>query len=356
MDEPILLRSGGRVPGRIGLAPLTNIQSHTDGRLGDDELAWLARRAAGGFAWLSTCATFVSEEGHAWDGQLGIAHEGHVEGLTRLATAMKSHGGFAVVQLHHGGAQAALAPTKLSTVDAQGQRAATPEDLERVIADHVAAAERARAAGFDGVELHGANGYLFTQFLAPEDNPRTDAWGGGLEGRARLLRDTLRAVRSAVPHPFTVGVRVSPVDTWNRRGLVLADGLQLGRWLVEDGADFLHLSLSDATAPPPHEPDAPPVARAFRDALPDDVPILAAGGMWSAQDVATARAVGVDLALLGRAAIANPDWPRQATQPGFEPVRPPWSAEHLEAVTVGAAFVQYMSAFSGLVTGGRAQR
>jgi len=353
VNQSLSLRSGRSIAGRIGLAPLTNLQSQADGRLGDDELAWQARRAAGGFPWLSTCAAFVSEEGHAWEGQLGIANDDHLAGLTRLATAMRAHGGFAVAQLHHGGAKAELAPTKLSTVDGERQRAATPEDLARVEADFVAAARRARDAGFDGVEIHGANGYLFTQFLAPGDNPRADEWGGSLEGRARLLRDVLRAVRAALPHPFTVGVRLSPVDLWTPRGLVLADGLQVGQWLADDGADFLHLSLGQAAGPPPHESDQPPVARAFRDAVPADVPILAAGGLWTPADVADAHAAGVDLAILGRAAIGNPDWPKLSSQSAFEPIRPPWSIAHLQSVAIGPDFVGYLSRFPGLVEGGR---
>ncbi len=353
MDDAIRLPSGGRVPGRIGLAPLTNLQSHPDGQLGDDELAWISRRASGGFPWLSTCAAFVSEEGHAWKGQLGIARDEHVEGLTRLARAAKAHGAFAVAQLHHGGAKAQLAPVRLSTVDDEGQRAATAEDLERVIADFVAAAVRARTAGFDGVEIHGANGYLFTQFLAPADNPRTDAWGGSLRNRARLLRDALTAVRAAVPRPFTVGVRLSAVDLRARRGLVLSEAVELSRWLAEDGADFVHLSLSDAAGPPPHEPDAGPVARAIRDALPEDVPVLAAGGLWTSGDVARAREAGVDLPILGKAAIGNPDWPRHFTTAGWAPVRPPWTVRHLEESAVGPAFLDYLRRFPGLVEDGR---
>ncbi|MEN0065086.1 MAG: NADH:flavin oxidoreductase [Myxococcota bacterium] len=345
----LTLRSGATLSGRTALAPLTNLQSHTDGTLGEDELRFMARRAAGGFAWLSTCATFVSEEGHAWDGQLGIAHDGHLEGLTRLASAMKAHGGLAITQLHHGGAKASLAPVRLSTVDGENQRGATPADLERVKHDFVAAATRAQRAGFDGVEIHGANGYLFTQFLAPKDNPRQDEWGGSLEARARLLRETVRAVRAAVPHPFTVGVRISPVDVWAERGLVLADGLTLGDWLVQDGIDFLHLSLAQADGPPPHEPDAPRVATAFREALSAEVPILAAGGLWTAEDVDRAHAAGVDIAVLGRSAIGNPDWPKLAREPGYEPARPPWSAAQLEEASVGRDFVQYLRKFRTLV-------
>lgn len=353
IDEPLTLKSGVTVPGRVALAPLTNTQSQPDGTLADAERRWLARRAAGGFPWMSTCATFVSEEGHAWTGQLGIASDDHVAGLTELASAMKAHGAFAVTQLHHGGAKATRAPERLSTVDGEGQRGATAADLQRVVDDFVAAAQRAQRAGFDGVELHGANGYLFTQFLAPADNPRTDAWGGELAGRAKLLRDAVRAVRAAVPHPFTLGVRLSPVDGFAQRGLVLADGVQVAAWLAEDGVDFVHLSLRQAAGPPPNDPDAGIVATAVREALPRDVALLSAGGLWTVEDVRATFATGVDVAVLGTCAIGNPDWPKQAADPSFEPVRLPWTEDHLANVDVSPPFLDYLRNFRGFVVGGR---
>jgi 2,4-dienoyl-CoA reductase-like NADH-dependent reductase (Old Yellow Enzyme family) len=338
---------------------LTNTQSHADGTLSDDELTWLVRRARDGFRFVSTCATFVSEEGHAWDGQLGIASDAHLPGLTRLASALHAHGAVSVVQLHHGGAKATIAQKAgraISTGWPDGARAATDADLQRVIADFAAAARRGEQAGFDGVEIHGANGYLLTQFLAPADNPRTDAWGGTLEKRARLAREVTRAVRAAVSPGFAVGVRLSPVDTFDERGLVLADSLRVGAWLVEDGADFLHLSLRDAAGSPPFEDAETPVARAFREVLPPDVPIFAAGGVWTREDAERAVGAGVDVVVVGRAAIGNPDWAVRLTDRAFEPIRPPFAPAHLAAVDVGADLLAYLERFPGMVVGGRPAR
>lgn len=354
------LRCGRTLPNARALAPLTNLQSHTDGTLGDDELRWLSRRAHGGFGLVSTCATYVSEQGHAWDGQLGIAHDGHLPGLTRLAKALNAHGALSVVQLHHGGAKATFrapgAPPRISASDGDGHQAATPGELAQVVRDFVDGALRAEAAGFAGVEIHGANGYLFTQLLAPEDNRRTDAWGGSLEGRARLLRDTVRAVRAAVRPGFAVGVRLSPVDTWDRRGLVLDDGVRVGVWMAQDGVDFVHLSLRQAWGPPPFEPERPPVARAFRDALPPDVPVLAAGGIRTAADEVRARQAGVDVVVVGKAAIRHPDWPMEVDVPGFEPAPTPWSPDDLRDQAVGPGLIAYLGGFPGLVVGGAPPR
>jgi 2,4-dienoyl-CoA reductase-like NADH-dependent reductase (Old Yellow Enzyme family) len=359
IDRPISLRCGLELPHRIALAPLTNTQSEPDGTLGDDELEWLRRRATGGFRVISTCAAFVSDEGHAWSGQLGIASDRHIPGLTRLAADLHAHGSVAVAQLHHAGAKADLCPGRpLSAVDGgpANARAATTADIDRVVGDFVAAARRAEQAGFAGVEIHGANGYLFTQFLTPSDNTRTDGYGVDLAGRARFLREATRAVRAGVSSGFAVGVRLSPVDLWDRRGLVLDDSLVVARWLVDDGADLIHLSLRDAAGPPPHEPDRGPVARAFRDALPADVPVLAAGGIWTRDDARRAVDAGVDVVVLGRAAIAHPDWPTVSMAPDWRPVRPPWDPDYLARVAVGPNLLRYLRGIPGLVTDGAEPR
>ena len=352
LDAPLTLRCGLVLPNRMALAPLTNTQSQSDGSLSDDELSWLERRARGGWGLMSTCAAFVSHEGQAWDGQLGVAMDAHVPGLTRLAAALREGGGVPIVQLHHGGAKADLALVKLSAADRDGVRGATVDDVARVVMDFVDAARRCEAAGFVGVEIHGANGYLFTQFLAPADNPRTDGYGGDLAGRARFLRETLRAVRSAVSPGFAVGVRLSPVDHYAPRGLVLADSVQVAGWLAEDGADFVHLSLRDAAGPAPLESTGIGVAAAVRTGLPADVAILAAGGIWTRSDAERARAAGVDVVVLGKAAIGNPDWPRESAAQGYEPVRNPYSRAHLASVAVSERFVDYIAPFPGMVADG----
>lgn len=360
LTTPHPLPCGLTLPDRVVLAPLTNTQSHSDGTLGDDELRWLVRRARDGFRSISTCAAYVSEEGKAWDGQLGVASDAHLPGLTRLATALHQAGAVAWVQLHHAGAKADEAPgLRLTTTDdpAQGWRGATADDLARVQRDYVEAALRAQAAGFDGVEIHGANGYLFTQFLGPLSNPRTDRWGGDLAGRARLLRDVVRAVRAAVRTSFAVLVRISPVDAWERRGLVVEDAATLVGWLAEDGADAVHLSLGDAAGPPPGAAEgAEPVATTLRRALPEGVALLGAGGITSRDQALRAREAGLDAVVVGRAGIRHPDLPRRLADPGFAMADPPWSPDDLRAMDVGEALITYLQRFPGLVEGGRPAR
>ena len=354
LSSPLPLRCGLVLPDRVVLAPLTNTQSHPDGTLSDAEARWLVRRAQDGFGTVETCATYVSEEGKAWVGQLGLATAAQEASVAPLAAALRQAGTVGLVQLHHAGDKATCAPVRLSTVDRpeQGVRGATPGDLARVVDDYVAAARRAERAGFAGVEVHGANGYLFTQFLAPDTNPRSDAYGGSLAGRARLLRETVRAVRAATAPGFAVGVRISPVDARTRRGILLDDSLQVGAWMAEDGVDFVHLSLQQATGAPPFEPGRAAVVTAFRERLPPSVAVWTVGGIWTADEAEEALAAGGDAVVVGKAGIVHPDWPMAAPRPGFVPHRPPWTLDQLAAVDVSEAFRTYLLRFPGLVEGG----
>ncbi len=352
LDDAIELKSGKVLKNRCALAPLTNTQSNSDGTLHDDELNWLRRRT--GFGLLSTCAAYVSEEGKAWDGQLGIAEDKHLPGLARLARELS--GTTSIVQLHHAGAKASLAPQRISADASDGVRRASTEDIERVVNDFTQAAVRAESAGFGGVEIHGANGYLFTQFLAPEDNHRTDEFGGSLENRARFLRRTLQSVRKEVAPDFIVNVRISPVDLYARRGLTLSDAKQLCRWLAEDGADVIHLSLRDASGPAPFEEDKTPVVTAIRGVVPPDVKIEVAGGIWDKESADRALETGADIVAVGKAGIIHPDWAEDVLNPSFEPVLPPWDPSRLREVAVGERFVSYLMKFPGLLIGGAPPR
>jgi 2,4-dienoyl-CoA reductase-like NADH-dependent reductase (Old Yellow Enzyme family) len=212
----------------------------------------------------------------------------------------------------------------------------------------VDAAERSRRAGFDGVEIHGAHGYLFTQFLSATQNKRTDAWGGSLENRARLLRETMRAVRARVGSSFTVGVRLSPEDFGNAKGLDLDESLQVARWLADDGADFIHLSLWQSLKNTQKRPETNAIPL-FRSVLPADVRVLAAGAIWTRAEAERVLALGADAAVLGRSAIANADWPLRAVDPEWQPRRPPFTIDALVTSGLSPRFAEYMRRFKDFV-------
>lgn len=338
---------------RVVLAPMTNGQSNADGTVGADEAHWLLERARGGFGALVTAAAHVREDAQAWEGQIGVYGTEHVEGLSQLAAAVAREGAALLAQLYHGGARTPSRLTRKRPVSASEWRLEVPdfevpraleeEEIHALVADFAAAAKRCASAGMRGVEVHGANGYLFTQFLSTQSNTRTDSWGGGIEGRARFLREVVRAIRAAVPAGFLVGVRLSPENAGSQAGLRIDESLAVARWLAEDGIDFFHLSLGDF-AKLPSEDAAPrtPVVTLFREALPPGVALMTSGGIWELEHAREAMALGADLVSLGKAAIIHPDWPRKAATPGFTASRMPWERASLAAAGVGDTFLRYL--------------
>ncbi len=356
--QPLTLRCGVTLPNRLALAALTNKQSHADGLLSDDELAFLARRADGGFGTITTCATYVGLDGKSWEGEIGIDRDACIAPLTRLTDRVHRAGALALVQLFHGGARADAALTGEQPWSASAwsdgagaqlvaPRAGTIDDIDRAIDQFVQGAARAKAAGFDGVELHGAHGYLLSQFLSTAMNTRDDDWGGALANRARLVRTVTQRVRAECGARFVVGVRLSLEDFGQARGLDLDDSLQVARWLADDGADFIHASLWDVARMTAKRPDQHPLPL-LRAALPADVAIFTAGKIWTRDDAEAVLARGADVVALGRAAIANPDWPKTAAN-GDEPRRPPLTRAELNERALSPVFAEYMTRWKGFV-------
>ncbi|MBP9087408.1 MAG: NADH:flavin oxidoreductase [Kofleriaceae bacterium] len=353
--QPLELRPGLVAKNRVWLAPLTNLQSHADGTLGDDELHFLAGRADGGFGLIETCAAYVASDGKAWAGELGVHSDAMVPGLTRLAARMHQSGALAAVQLFHGGLRAnpsvsgasAWTASAYQEGTAPAARAGSDEDIERVIAAFADAAQRCAAAGFDAVELHGAHGYLLSQFLSTVYNQRTDRWGGSLENRARLIRSVMRAVKAAAPGLLCM-VRLSPEDFGQAKGLDLDETIQVARWLAEDGMDILHLSLWQCALNTTKKPDAHPTTL-FRASLGPAMRIVVAGKIWTRADGETQLALGADAVALGRSAIANPDWPTRAHDSTLAIRQPPLSAAELLDRGLSPTFANYLRNWKGFV-------
>jgi 2,4-dienoyl-CoA reductase-like NADH-dependent reductase (Old Yellow Enzyme family) len=356
LSDPMTFRNGVRAKNRVWLAPMTNSQSHDDGTLSDEEHDWLAMRSRGGFGVVETCAAHVALDGQGWPGELGVYDDSLLPGLRRLAATLAGDGAVGLAQIFHGGVRAPSSvtgkqPWSATSFEAKGAelpREATVEDITRVIGQFRDAAVRAEVAGFAGVELHGAHGYLLCQFMSATMNTRADGWGGSLEGRARLVREATRAVRSAVSSRFVVGVRLSPEDWGNARGLDLDESVQIARGLCDDGADFIHLSLWDASKNTKKRPEehAVPI---FRAALPREVPIIVAGNLWTRADAEAQLEKGASAVALARAAIANPDWPLRMTDSLWEPRRPPLTVAELTERGLSPKFAEYMRNWKGFV-------
>jgi 2,4-dienoyl-CoA reductase-like NADH-dependent reductase (Old Yellow Enzyme family) len=241
-------------------------------------------------------------------------------------------------------------------VDDQGAdepaRALDADEVQGLVTAFVDAAVRCEQAGFDGVELHGAHGYLIAQFLGTKTNRRTDAWGGDLSGRAAFLKAIVDGVRAATSPKFLLAVRLSPqIDAM---GIRLSESLELATWLPEWGVDLLHISCWDAFQGAPDEPDDPrTLTRRFRATLPEGYPLLSTGAIWDGADAAFVLGEGADLVGVARVAIGHPEWPEGLAEDGYAPARPPFTPEGLEAADLSPVFVDYMRRWKGFVTDGR---
>ncbi len=352
--------TGKQMNNRIALAPLTNLQSHEDGTLSQDEYEWLVRRGEEGFGMVITCAAHVSKDGQGWKGELGIFDDIHIPGLTRLADGIHLFGSLAIVQIFHGGARSPENVTGTTPYSASAHemahpkspvqvRGATIEDIARIIEHFVSAAKRAEIAGFDGVELHGAHGYLLHQFLSNVTNQRTDEWGGSFENRTRLLRIILKKTKEVTAKNFLVGVRLSPEDKYTFQGIDFDESLALSKILADEGADFIHLSPWDAFKKPDKYADREQlIINYFREAIPQ-TPIVVAGNIWNRTDAETALKIGADIVAVGKAAIAHADWPTLMGK-NEEPSRPPFTVQHLQNQNLGPAFIEYMKRWKDFVT------
>ena len=347
-DAPLTFPCGKTMRNRFMLAPMTNQQSHTDGTLSDDECNWLVKRAAGGFGLVMTCASHVQAQGQCWPGQLGIFADYHLEGHQRLTQALQSQGSLAVVQLHHGGMRSpnelvgttSVAPSENEPHEA---RALTPAEVASLRDDFIAAAVRARQAGYDGVELHGAHGYILCQFLSPESNLRTDHYGGSLANRSRLLFEILEGIRTHCGADFLVGVRLS----LERFGVVPEEMQALSQQLIDSGqVDFLDLSLWDTFQSTPNG-----TKLAYATGLDKKtVKVTVAGKITGGAEVHQVLEAGIDFVTIGRSAILHHDFARQVIRdPAFQPVQLPVSPAYLKQEGLGEAFIDYMRRWPGFV-------
>jgi 2,4-dienoyl-CoA reductase-like NADH-dependent reductase (Old Yellow Enzyme family) len=352
--QPLQFKSGGRLKNRFMLAPLTNTQSHSDGTLSDDEYRWLTMRAKGGFGLTMTCAAHVQAVGQGFPGQLGVFGDKHLEGLTRLAQGIKSEDSLALVQLHHAGmrspaeliGQPPVCPSDNAETGAVGL---STEGVEQLIEDFICAAQRAEKAGFDGVEIHGAHGYILAQFLSGTINQRQDQFGGSIENRMRPISEIIDGIRARCRPDFLLGLRLSP----ERFDVHLPDIIEVAKAVLAAGKiDFLDMSLWDSFKEPQDEAyQGRTLLSYFTELERGDVALGIAGKLRNPEEVNRAMASGIDFVMLGRAAILHHDFPMQMqTNNNFTPVRNPVSADYLRQEGLGEAFITYMSGWKGFVS------
>jgi len=347
---PLTLR-GVTLRNRIVVSPMCEYSS-SDGFATDWHLVHLGSRAVGGAALVFTEAAAVTPEGRISPDDLGIWQDAHIEKLRQVTAFIRSQGAVAGIQLAHAGRKASTAapwkggkpldpsaggwsPILAPSPEAFAPGYAVPEELSldgirAVVAAFAAAARRARAAGFEVIELHAAHGYLLHEFLSPLSNHRGDAYGGSIENRCRAVCETVEAIRGVWDESLPVFVRISATD-WTAGGWDAADSVALARRLRPLGVDVVDCSSGGnvAHAPIPAGPgyQVPFAAQVRAEA---GIPTAAVGMITAPQQADTILRTGqADLVVLARELLRDPYWPLRAAhalgQDG------PWPVQYLRA-------------------------
>ena len=209
----------------------------------------MAQLAEGGVGLIISSHTFVRQDGQAGPWQLGIYKDELINSLKEMTHAIHNYGGRIVLQLAHAGffakykltGQTSIAPSNVEGLAKSPRREMTVEEIQDIVKAFVKAALRAKEAGFDGVQLHAAHGYLLSQFLSPFFNKRRDLYGGPVENRARVLLEVLKGIRAAVGHEFPILIKMNSQD-FLKGGLTLDESLKVGIMLQQGGIDGIELS------------------------------------------------------------------------------------------------------------------
>ncbi len=315
--QPYTLNNGVIVKNRLVVAPLTHLASDDDGHITDDERHFLSDRFHD-FGLFISAATLVHDGGKAFHGQPEAIGEEDLPSLREVARIVQSQGAKALLQIHHGGALAIpelnggqiFAP---SAHAGSGAQALSEDHIHRLIAGYGHAAELALKAGFDGVEIHGANGYLIQQFYSAQSNQRSDRWGGSAANRLRFplaVVDAVTAAREKHGRPdFIVGYRFSPEEP-GEHGLTMQESFTLIDALTAKPLQYLHVSLWDFYKHARRGADETRTRiEQLHARIGGKLPLIGVGDLYTAQQAAEALATGwAEFIAVGKTVLLNPNW------------------------------------------------
>ena len=323
--KPFTLPNGVELKNRIMMAPMTTCSGFYDGSVTHDLIEYYRDRSGEIGTIIVECG-FVDNKGLAFPGAIGLDNDDKIEGLAKISKAIKEKGSKAVIQVYHGGRMVepkligGQSPVGPSAIAAPRAGAATPieltaDEVDDMIEKFGQAVRRAIEAGFDGVEIHGANTYLIQQFYSPNSNQRTDKWGGSRDNRLQfplaILDITHKMVKQFATPEFIVGYRFSPEEL-EVPGIRFDDSMYLLEKLADKGLDYIHFSMGAILRPSIVDTQDPtPLINkyvAMRSATLAKIPVVGVGNVVNQIDVETAIDNGYDLVAVGRACIAYPDW------------------------------------------------
>ncbi|WOX04629.1 NADH-dependent flavin oxidoreductase [Microbulbifer pacificus] len=324
--QPFTFKNGTTLRNRIVMAPMTTWSANPDGSVSDQELEYYRHRA-NGVGMVITGCTHVMENGIGFTDEFAAYDDRFIPSLRSLAQAAKSGGAPAILQIFHAGNKAVpelvpggeivsasdlKAPAGPFNSGEIASSALTHEEILEVIRAFGDATRRAIDAGFDGVELHGAHGFLIQNFFSPMFNQRTDEWGGSLENRMRfpsaLVKEVRKVIDTHAKQPFLLGYRISPEES-GEGALRIDDSYALIDRLIESGVDYMHVSLADILNATPIDATANQLtAELITQHVADRVPVIAAGNVRTPSQAEEALNLGLSLVAVGKGLVMNPDW------------------------------------------------
>ena len=323
--DEIPLASGTSFKNRLFMSPMTTQSAFYDGEITQQIIDYYAFRS-GDAAAIIVESCFIEDKGRGFPGALGVDTDKKVAGLTELAQAIKSKGSKAIMQIYHAGRMAwpeingGAVPISASPVAALRPNAPVPREMtEEQILEMIAffgdATRRAIEAGFDGVEIHGANTFLLQQFFSPHSNRREDQWGGSREKRAKfpleVMKEVQRVAKEQGAENFIVGYRFSPEEL-EEPGIHFDDTMYLLNTLAELQPDYFHFSMGAYTRPSIVDSDDPePLITKYlaqRSPVLAQIPIMGVGSILQRADAEDAMKLGYDLLAVGKGFLIEPNW------------------------------------------------
>lgn len=308
-------KSGMTLRNKIVMAPMTLYSSNEDLTLSLEEEHYYQERSKE-VGMVITAAVAVSKNAQAFERQISAKSDFHHDSLVRLADSIKLNGARAIMQLHHGGrmntpnlfiGQKIVAPSSIKGLrdNLEIPKELSSNEINTIIDDFKQATLRAIKAGFDGVEIHGANTYLIQQFYSPHSNQRTDSWGERLKFPIMLTDEIIKVVKKNSKTPFIIGYRFSPEEVENP-GITIKDTVKLLKALCEKELDYLHVSLGEYNQTSIRDKDDSTItAEILLKAIKGKIPLIGVGGIDSGDKIKDALKLGYDLVAIGTGLIAD---------------------------------------------------